>query len=108
MLRTILAIFVIGGVAAWAQAKSGPSGGADKIDRAAAYYHYTLAHMYAEMAVASGGRNSEHVNNAIENYKAAIKADPQTPVASDELSGIYTKRPVVLFLPPVRRLPPPQ
>ena len=79
MLRTALAMFIIAGMAAWGQAQKDTSSGADKVDRATAYYHYTLAHMYAEMAAASGGRNREYVNKAIENHKAAIKADPQTP-----------------------------
>jgi len=105
MLRTALATFMIGSMAAWGQAQNDTPGGAGKVDRAAAYYHYTLAHMYAEMAAASRGRNREYVNKAIENYKAAIKADPQTPVTNEELSGIYTKRPTLLFIPPIPRLP---
>ena len=104
MLRTALAMFMIGAMAAWGQAQNDTSAGAVKVDRATAYYHYTLAHMYAEMAATSGGRNREYVNKAIENYKAAIKADPQAPVLSEELSGIYTKKPTPLFLP-LRRLP---
>jgi hypothetical protein len=72
-------MFLIGGMATWGQAQNDTSGGADKVDRATAYYHYTLAHMYAEMATASGGRNREYVNKSVENYKAAAKADPQTP-----------------------------
>ena len=99
ILRAALAMFMIGGMAAWGQAQNDTSGGAVKVDRATAYYHYTLAHMYAEMAAASVGRNREYVNKAIENYKATIKADPQAPVLSEELSGIYTKRPMPLFLP---------
>ena len=80
MLRTALAMFMIGGMAAWGQAQNDSSAGANKVDRATAYYHYTLAHMYAEMAAASGGRSREYMNKSIENYKAAVKADPQTPV----------------------------
>ena len=48
MLRTALAIFVIGGVVASGQAQSNTSGGADQVDRATAYYRYTMAIMYAE------------------------------------------------------------
>src|SRR6266436_1970762 len=105
MLRTALAMFMIGGMAAWGQAQNDTTGGAVKVDRATAYCHYTLAHMYAEMAIASVGRNREYVNKAIENYKPAIKADPQTPVMNEELSGIYRKRPTLLFIPPIPRLP---
>jgi len=44
----------MGGVAAWAQAPADAVG--KKVDRASAYYHYTLAHMYAEMASNYNGR----------------------------------------------------
>ena len=80
MLRTALAMFLVGGIAASGETQKGASGGVDKVDRASAYYHYTVAHMYAEMAAASGGRNREYMNKSIENYKAAVKADPNTPV----------------------------
>ncbi len=61
---------------------------APQVDRASAYYHYTLAHMYAELAQTYNNR-PDYVNKAIENYKAAIKADPETPMLSEELSEIY-------------------
>jgi tetratricopeptide (TPR) repeat protein len=82
-------MFMIGGTAAWAQAQSDAAGAASKVDRASAYYYYTLAHMYAQLAADTGGRNRDYVNKAIENYKAAIKADPQTSMLSEELSEIY-------------------
>ena len=46
MLRA-LAMFMIGGMIAWAQAQSDASGSADadKVDRATAHYHFMLAHM---------------------------------------------------------------
>ncbi len=102
MLRAALAMFIIGGLVAWGQAQNDDSGGADKVDRAAAYYHFMLAHMYAEMAAAPGARSREYADKAIENCKAAVKADPRTPLSCEELSGIYTKRPM-----PVRLIPPP-
>ena len=73
-------MFLVGGIAASGETQKRASAGAGKVDRATAYYHYTLAHMYAEMAANSGGRNREYMNKSIENYKAAVKADPQTPV----------------------------
>ena len=108
MLRTVLAMFMIGGMAAWGQAQNDTFRGADKadkVDRAAAYYHYALACLYAEMDASSRGRNPEYASQAIENYKAAIKADPKTPMLSEELSEISTKGPMPLFLAPVPRLP---
>jgi len=82
MLRTALEVFMIGSMTAWGQAQNDTSRGTDKaekVDRAAAYYHYALACMYAQMDGDSGGRNPEYANKAIENYKAAVAADPQTP-----------------------------
>jgi|RhiMetdeSRZDD1v2_1073273.scaffolds.fasta_scaffold2140469_1 hypothetical protein len=82
MLRAALVMFIIGGMAAAQNATSGETSKADKgdrVDRAAAYYHYALACMYAEMDGASRGRNPEYAAKAIENHNAAVKADPQTP-----------------------------
>jgi predicted Zn-dependent protease len=75
------------GGAAWAQTP--PAAGTQKtVDRASSYYHYTLAHMYAEMA-ADPRAPQEYLNKAIENYKEAIKADPSTPLLTEELSEFY-------------------
>jgi hypothetical protein len=93
-------MFVAGGLAAWGQSQNDTSGGAVKVDRASAYYHYTLACLYAEMASASGGHNREYENKAIENYKAAVKADPRTPMYK---SGPTPSLPI--FRAPVHRLP---
>jgi len=60
-----------------------------KVDHADAYYHYALGHMYAEMAGSYGARGNDYVNQAIQNYKAAIKDDPQTPMLAEELSDLY-------------------
>lgn len=84
MYKTALIILTLAGVAAQGQA---PAGDAKKVDHASAYYHYTLAHMYAELAGASGNRS--YIDKAIENYKEAIKADPNTPLLSEELSELY-------------------
>ena len=59
-----------------------------KIDKAAAYYHFTLAHYYAE-SLAQNGNRGETLNKAIENYKLAIKADPTATFLSEELSDLY-------------------
>jgi tetratricopeptide (TPR) repeat protein len=63
------------------------SGQAQTVDRAAAYYHYSLGHMYADLASQNG--SAEYIKKAIENYKLAIKEDPQTPMLSEELSELY-------------------
>ena len=58
-------------------------------DRAAAYYHFTLAHMYEEQ-VATYGR-SELANKAIEEYRAAIDADPTSAYLTSGLAELYAK-----------------
>jgi tetratricopeptide (TPR) repeat protein len=89
-MRKVLLITAIGCVtgsaALWAQAPAAPP----KVDKASAYYHYTLAHMYAEQASMFGNRG-DFVNKAIENYKEAIKADPTAAMLSEELSDLYVQ-----------------
>jgi tetratricopeptide (TPR) repeat protein len=58
-------------------------------DRAAAYYHFALAHMYEEQ-VATYGR-SELANKAIEEYRAAIDADPSSAYLTSGLAELYAK-----------------
>src|SRR5665213_1064115 len=82
---------IIGSSALQAQTGAGASpAAAPKIDKASAYYHYTLAHMYAEQASMFGNRG-DYVNKAIENYKEAIKADPTAAMLSEELSDLYVQ-----------------
>jgi uncharacterized protein (DUF952 family) len=97
MLRTALTMLMIGTMAAWGQAQGDAVSGSDKIDRADAYYHYALAQRYAKLAAKSGGRNREYVDKAIENYKAAIKADPETPMLREELADFQAKGPGSFF-----------
>ena len=58
-------------------------------DRAAGYYHFALAHMYEEQ-VATYGR-SELANKAIEEYRAAIDADPTSAYLTSGLAELYAK-----------------
>ncbi len=85
MVKAAIAVLALG-ASAWAQTPADT--GANKTDKAAAYYHYALAHMYAEMAGMPGTRN-DYLNKAIDNYKEAIKADPETPLLTEELSDLY-------------------
>src|SRR5215469_16852647 len=66
-----------------------PATAAKTPDRAAAYYHYGLAHMYEEM-VAMYGR-SEYVSKAIEEYRLAIEADPSSEFLNAGLAELYAK-----------------
>jgi len=60
-----------------------------KVDRAAAYYHYTLAHMYEEMVTAYG--RSDLANKSIEEYRLAIDADPSSEFLTSGLAELYVK-----------------
>jgi len=59
-------------------------------DRAAAYYHFALGHLYAELA-GSYGNKGDYLNKAIENYRLALKADPAASFLTDELSDLYVQ-----------------
>src|SRR5438105_6592321 len=58
-------------------------------DRAAAYYHFTLAHIYEEL-VASYAR-SEFAAKAVEEYKLAIANDPDSEYLNAGLAELYAK-----------------
>jgi tetratricopeptide (TPR) repeat protein len=58
-------------------------------DRAAAYYHYSLAHVYEELATVYG--RSEFVSKAIDEYRAALAADPGSAFLNSELAELYAK-----------------
>src|ERR1700722_6161304 len=81
------AILAVTGLAAYGQTPAGAND-TKKTDKASSYYHYALAHMYAELASQYGVRGG-YLDKAIENYKAAIAADPDSPVLTEELSELY-------------------
>jgi tetratricopeptide (TPR) repeat protein len=58
-------------------------------DRAAAYYHDSLAHLYEEMAVNNG--RPDYAQQAIEEYKLALDADPKSMYLQDGLASLYFK-----------------
>jgi tetratricopeptide (TPR) repeat protein len=62
---------------------------ARKVDKAAAYYHYTLAHMYEEQVAVYG--RSDLAAKAIEEYRAAIEADPTSEYLTSGLAELYAK-----------------
>jgi tetratricopeptide (TPR) repeat protein len=71
-----------------AQSKSSPPS-ARKLDRAVAYYHYTLAHMYEEQVTVYG--RSELATKAMEEYRLAIEADPSSEFLTSGLAELYVK-----------------
>ncbi len=57
--------------------------------RARAYYHYTMGHMYEEMAGVF--RRSEYTQRAIDEYKQAIQYDPDSLLLTVELAEAYRR-----------------
>ena len=97
MIR-IFRLFLLLGVATLAAAQTSESKPAAsdtdqpvprKIDKAAAYYHYTLAHMYEEMVTAYG--RSDLAMKATEEYRLAIEADPSSEFLTSSLAELYVK-----------------
>ena len=60
-----------------------------KPDKAAAYYHFMMAHMYEEM-VSTYGR-ADYATKAIEEYRAAIENDPDSDYLNAGLAELYAK-----------------
>lgn len=58
--------------------------------RARAYYHFALGHLYAELAAAYGNRG-DLLDKAIENYRLALEADPNASFLTEELSDLYIR-----------------
>ena len=61
-----------------------------KSDKSAAYFNYSMAHIFADLSAASGNK-AEYLNPAIEYFKAAIQADPAAGFMSTELSDLYVQ-----------------
>ncbi len=68
-------------------ASSGAPTAAGTPDRAAAYYHYGLAKMYESQAVNNG--RQDLATQAIEQYKLAMTADPESAMLEDGLANLY-------------------
>jgi tetratricopeptide (TPR) repeat protein len=58
-------------------------------NRGDAYYHFELGHMYEDM-VASTGR-TEYVAKAVDEYKAALQADPTSTYLATSLAELYAR-----------------
>src|SRR5579872_1443812 len=102
-MNLILRLFLIFGVVSAAAAQTAQSASAPdssqpgsssqssprKVDKAGAYYHYTLAHMYEEMVTAYG--RSDLATKATEEYRLAIEADPSSEFLTSALAELYVK-----------------
>jgi len=60
-----------------------------KPDKAAAYYHFAMAHIYEEM-VSMYGR-ADYANKAIDEYRLAIENDPTSDYLNAGLAELYAR-----------------
>ena len=58
-------------------------------DRSGSYYHNGLAHLYEELAIANG--RPDYAAQAVEEYKLALNADPNSQFLQDGLADLYFK-----------------
>ena len=58
-------------------------------DKAAAYYHYSMAHIYEEMVTAYG--RTEMANKAIDEYRLALENDPSSEYLNTGLAELYAR-----------------
>ena len=70
-------------------AATGAAAPATAPDRASSYYHYGLARLYEDMAVNAG--RSDYATQAVEQYKLALDADPNSRLLQDGLADLYFK-----------------
>lgn len=83
-------LLAVGLLAAATSAGAMESAPAGKSSKATAYYHAAMGHLYAELAAQYGGRG-EYLSKAIENYKLAMHADPETGSLAQELADLYVQ-----------------
>jgi tetratricopeptide (TPR) repeat protein len=58
-------------------------------DRSGSYYHYGLAKIYEDLATSQG--RSDYATQAIEEYKLALTADPDSTFLQDGMAELYFK-----------------
>ncbi|HEX5284124.1 MAG TPA: tetratricopeptide repeat protein [Bryocella sp.] len=94
MTKTILsATLVLGCVlmlpcaTATAQSSAPAQPAPAQADHASSYYHYGLAKIYENQAVANG--RQDLATQAIEQYKLALEADPDSGMLEDGLANLY-------------------
>jgi tetratricopeptide (TPR) repeat protein len=75
--------------AAPSQAAEAADSTTHKVDKAAAYYHFTMAHMYEEEMAAYG--RSDLVSKAIDEYRLALEADPTSEYLTSGLAELYAR-----------------
>ncbi len=63
------------------------SAGSQPVDRSEAYYRFSVGHLYHRLAMQYG--RQEYVDQAVEEYQAAMAADPSSDYIPQELMQLY-------------------
>src|SRR6266567_4921282 len=87
-LFSSIACLFLGAIAGVSQNSPATKSAPEQNSKAAAYYNYSLGHLYSELASAYGNRG-DYFNKAVESYRAALKADPSASFIAEELSDLY-------------------
>jgi tetratricopeptide (TPR) repeat protein len=74
---------------AGAESRALPADEGKAPEKADAYYHFSLGHMYEEMATMYG--RADYANRAIEEYKLAMASDPSSDYLVSQLAELYAK-----------------
>ena len=67
-------------------ASGSPAAPLKQLNRADAYYHFQLGHIYEEMVAVTG--RTEFTAKAVEEYKAALEADPSSLYLASTLAEL--------------------
>src|SRR5256885_12582225 len=88
--RVVLSCALLSGITlAQAPGTAPPAKPSTKVDKAQAYYHYSLAHYYEDQATMTG--RSDLVSKAVDEYRLAAQYDPESPYLDTEMAELYAK-----------------
>ena len=87
IFRVALVPFAVAALSASTPVEAQTPAPTQTADHAASYYHYGLAKLYEEQAVTSGRQDA--ATQAIEQYKLALDADPNSHVLQDGVANLY-------------------
>jgi tetratricopeptide (TPR) repeat protein len=86
---SLLALLLACSTGSLAQEPAANSSTQKNPDKAAAYYHFAMAHIYEEMVNMYG--RSEYANKAIDEYRLAIENDPASDYLNAGLAELYAR-----------------
>jgi tetratricopeptide (TPR) repeat protein len=98
-IHSLLAVLLAASIPASAQQAASPAAPSDSgkpaaaerrtADRSESYYHFLLGHMNEDLAALTG--RNEYADQALSEYKAALKADPTSTYLATSLAELYAR-----------------